>query len=334
MAKAKAAPTVAEVTAEALAAAQQAAEAKAAEKAELAQKAQATLKAAYDSMHEAQLKMGFQFINVAMPTDEFIALRGYDANRDVDRIKADRNEHLRGSITSQNQFDVIAVYTTAESNPKNFKEGEAFQKLDGHSRSAAWEAEKLTKPEYVMVKITFGLDDNQIEHEYQVLTVGLDHATNKEQQQHFNKVAKFEPKSPFCAASWKTAFSILKCDYEGGLKQYQSVIMLVDAWNIEPKKIKGHEKCFTSGIKAAILDTYSEESKQEWESFWCNFLKGEEPTEQAKNLQEYALNCEIKKNRKITEIVTAGAKYDNAMFDRACEMFEAATAPAEQEQAA
>lgn len=220
-----------------------------------------------------------------MKTDDFMSLRGFGLNRDVE--KRMKKEHLNGDLTSNQQLKV-AVVITSDKNGNDFFNAELpIMKIDGHSRCAAWAAGQLTKPENLIVEFFFDVSDSEILTEYKVFTESLAQATQAEKNTISNKLAHYTPESEFCKSSWKNAFTLTGNGYDEGLNIYKPVLMLVDKWGVTPEKGKNSTKRHVSGIKAAILITVDDADGEQWETFWRDFFESESQIEQCKVIRDF-----------------------------------------------
>lgn len=249
---------------------------------------QPSLVVALTLFQSVQRTEGLKSVFVTMPTDDFMAIRGFGLNRDVEkRLSKDKNTHLKGDLTSAQQCNV-AVVVTGEENSEFYVAGEPVMKIDGHSRCAAWESGALVKPDYVNVQFFFDLSDAEIITEYKVFTNSLAQATTAEQNQIDNKLNHYNPESKFCQSSWKDAFKKLEdLTYEEGLKKHGSMLLdIVDKWDVKPEVGKASTKRHSTGVKMAILHTYDKDDLTLWETFWKDFFAAESIIKQAVVLRE------------------------------------------------
>lgn len=231
---------------------------------------------------------GLKSVFVTMPTDDFMAIRGFGLNRDVSkRLTAKKNTHLQGELTSAQQCNVAVVITSPE-NKDFYVDGQPIMKIDGHSRCAAWESGALTKPDFVNVQFFFDLSDAEIVTEYKVFTNSLAQATVAEQNQIDCKLNHFEPESAFVKASWKDAFKKqFDITYDEGLKKYGSLLLdIIDKWEVKPEVGKASTKRHSTGVKMAILYTYDSEDYTNWEIFWKDFFAEESLIKQCAGLRD------------------------------------------------
>lgn len=223
-----------------------------------------------------------------MRTVDFIALRGFGYNRDVEkRLKNKKYEQLRGDMTSQQQHVVSVVLTHSDNRKGFYLENLEFMKIDGHSRARAWLEESLTMPEYVHVQFFFGLSDEQILKEYDVFNRD---ATTAEKNDIKNKLNGFAPKSKFVQTSWKDAFTKCGYGYEEGLKRYMPCLLSIDELGFTPEAGSKSTRRQTTGIKSAILETWEDiENKGKWLEFWKDFYQPESTLEESQSLRVFVL---------------------------------------------
>ena len=228
------------------------------------------------------------FVMGVMKTADFIALRGFGKNRNVEkRLKNKKYEQLRGDMTSQQQHIVSVVLTNDKNGEGYFIEGQEFMKIDGHSRSAAWLNGQLSVPEFVHVQFFFGLTDEQIVKEYDVFNRD---ATRTEKNDIKNKLNGFMPTSKFVQSSWKDAFTRCGCGYEEGLKRYMSCLLTIDELGFTPEVPSKSTRRQTTGIKSAILASWEDiEEKGKWLEFWKDFYQPESTIEESKALRAFIL---------------------------------------------
>lgn len=223
-----------------------------------------------------------------MKTDDFIAIRGFGKNRDVKRIDAEKNTHLRGELTSEQQNKAVVVITNDKCG-SYFNPDFTIMKLDGHSRTAAWLAGKLEKPEFMTIDFLFELDEDQIIKEYRVLTESKSQATQAEKNGIDRSLNNFNPESKFVQTSWADAFKKLDdLTYDAGLKKYGALLLdTIDKWNIKPEVGKKSTRRHSTGIKMAIIRTYnnSTEDLTNWETFWKDFFAEESKIKQCITLR-------------------------------------------------
>lgn len=227
-----------------------------------------------------------RFVVGVMKTADFLNLRGFGYNRDVSkRLKKD---HLTGASTSEQQAVVSVVLTSQANGEEFYSETEPMMIIDGHSRRAAWLAGSLPAPDFVYVQFFSDLTDAEIVKEYNVFISNAGQGTVAERNDIQNKLNGFNPTSPFVVASWKQAFSVLGFAYEDGLKEFKTLLQLIDKWNIAPEKGKASTRRHVTGVKAAILETFpGKEDIQQWEDFWLDFFANETKGEKANKLRAF-----------------------------------------------
>lgn len=223
-----------------------------------------------------------------MKTADFIALRGFGKNRDVEkRLKNKKYEQLRGDMTSQQQHVVSVVLTDAKNGEGYYQKNLEFMKIDGHSRASAWLNGQLSVPEYVHVQFFFGLSDEQIVKEYDVFNRD---ATTAEKNDIKNKLNGFAPKSKFVQSSWKDAFTKCGYGYDDGLKRYMPCLLSIDELGFTPEAPSKSTRRQTTGIKSAILESWEDtEEKGKWLEFWKDFYQQESTIEHAIALRVFVL---------------------------------------------
>lgn len=219
-------------------------------------------------------------LSAYVDTQHFINLRGFGSNRDVaKRLKAKKNTHLKGAITSKQQTVVSVAQTIPEAGAAFYDEHEPFMKIDGHSRAAAWTLYQETKgekglavPEKVSVQFLPNMDKEKILIEYNVFIHSLATGTTAEQNDIDNKMLGYAPVSGFVKASWRSAFTdISRKPYKEMLEKYAPILMEIDSWDLVVETGKASVKRQTSGIRSAMLSTFATEDKAIWEAFWKDF---------------------------------------------------------------
>lgn len=265
----------------------------------------------------AQMGVNGRFVVGVMKTSDFLNLRGFGYNRDVS--KRLKKAHLTGESTSEQQA-VVSVVLTSEANGEAFySQAEPMMIIDGHSRRAAWlryyeGAKDAPKPpELVYVQFFSNLSDEEIIKEYNVFISNAGQGTTAERNDIQNKLNGFNPTSAFVVASWKQAFSVLGFAYEAGLKEFKTLLQLIDGWNIAPEKGKASTRRHVTGVKAAILDTFpGKEDCQQWEDFWLDFFAAETKGEKANKLRAF-----------VKEKVGGGSDVVNSVYRESVKLYQA-----------
>ena len=278
--------------------------------------AQEAAKASFEAALGSATEQGFiptKSVMGYMKTDDFISLREFGLNRDVEkRVKADRNTHLKGELTSEQQRKVGIVLTSDSNNADFFNESAPFMKIDGHSRCAAWVNGNLVKPEFVSVEFFFNLSDTEIVTEYKVFTESKAQATQAEKNNISNKMQHFEPKSAFCKQSWKNAFALaLGGTYEEGLIEYRPILDMVDSWGVTPEVGAKSTKRHVSGVKFAIIDTFDSEDTSNWETFWKDFFA-----------EQSAIKTVITLRDEVKNLLGQGSSHDKAIKNACAKAFK------------
>ncbi|EFN5169656.1 hypothetical protein FQJ65_01170 [Escherichia coli] len=238
-----------------------------------------------------------------MTVDTFTSVSSYENNRDVeDRAK---KQAKKGGSHHTSGIVAIAVLDP-ERNAALWKRTEKaaadqgiphtlpFIKVDGHTRSRGWttphakDAEKtlFDCPESLLITVYRNKTDEEI---YQIVINycdGVNKANNKELQQMGMKKVEFDPQSDFVKKdSWKTAIRTVNRDH--GKLSMEKVIELyrVQLNAIDDLKIDTNSTAKKlSGVRAALIATYSENECDKWIAFWEDFFADKPSNEAIKEM--------------------------------------------------
>ncbi|END3518138.1 hypothetical protein ABFK60_001220 [Escherichia coli O13/129/135:H4] len=238
-----------------------------------------------------------------MAVDTFTRVSSYENNRDV----ADRAIKQAKKKGTHHTSGMVAI---AELDPernadlwkRTMKVAEdqgiphtlPFIKVDGHTRSYGWTTpdpkapEKMLFdcPEYVLITVYRGMTDDQIHEIVHNYCDGVNKANNAELQQMGMKKAEFDPQSAFVKKdSWKTAFRTIdrehgKGELEPVIELYRKQLEAIDSLNIDTKNTSKK----LSGVRAALITTYTEEGRDKWLTFWKDFYTVEPVSKKVSNL--------------------------------------------------
>ncbi|EDR9150319.1 hypothetical protein BSY48_004427 [Salmonella enterica subsp. enterica serovar Agbeni] len=246
-----------------------------------------------------------------MAVDTFIGVSSYENNRDVaDRAKKQAKKggtahHTSGAVAiaelDPERNKALWERTEKAAKDQGIPHTLPFIKVDGHTRSYGWSNPSTAtvthgetvngvfipdnmfkRPDYLLITVYRGMTDDQIHELVHNYCDGLNKANNKELQQMGMKKVCFDPQTNFVKKdSWKTAFRTITRDnnkksMETLIELYQSQLSAVDALNVDTfntaKKL--------SGVRAALITTYTEKDCDKWLGFWEDFYQTE-PTHKA-----------------------------------------------------
>lgn len=196
-----------------------------------------------------------------MTVDQWIAVPGYYANRDVE--KRMNKPHLKGGITAATQTLVKAVR----------KDGELI-KIDGHSRARAWERGRLAKPELLYVVIFEVTEDRDIDRIYDAETSKLTAATGAEIGYAARKRLGFEPLSKFGQSSFQTAFNLLRDageSTEETMIRFKEELFELDKMAL-PFTSKEEKKRLSQTVKAMMLRSLQDD-RDVAVMFWRDYVR-------------------------------------------------------------
>ncbi|EAQ0496838.1 hypothetical protein CTP45_07825 [Salmonella enterica] len=225
-----------------------------------------------------------------MTVDTFTRVSSYENNRDV-KERAVKQAKKKGTHHTSNTVAIAVL--DPERNAALWKRTQKvaedqgiphtlpFIKVDGHTRSYGWttpdpkNAEKtlFDCPEYLLITVYRDQTDDQIHEIVHNYCDGVNKANNAELQQMGMKKVEFDPQSAFVKKdSWKTAFRTI--DREHGKGELEPVIALyrkqleaIDSLNVDTKNTSKK----LSGVRAALITTYTEEGRDKWITFWQDF---------------------------------------------------------------
>jgi|GEM_PF-5851788 len=227
--------------------------------------------------------------------DTFINVTNYENNRDVEARAIKQAKAVKqGKDTSTHQTgDQVAIALLDPERNKTLwertvKVAEAngvphtlpFIKVDGHTRAYAW-ATPYTKdanqtlfsrPESLFITVYQNQTDGEIYQLVQDYCNGVNKATNGELQQMGMKKIEFAPVTAFVAKdSWKTAFRTIDREYgqntDKALEEFREELEAIDNLKIETKNTTKK----LSGVRAALITTYTMSTKTKWKEFWSRF---------------------------------------------------------------
>ncbi|EDK1967263.1 hypothetical protein CH513_15385 [Salmonella enterica subsp. enterica serovar Infantis] len=229
-----------------------------------------------------------------MTVDTFTSVSSYENNRDV-KDRAIKQAKKKG--THHTSAMVAIAVLDPERNRALWERTEKvtadqgiphtlpFIKVDGHTRSYGWttsDPKNTDKtlfdcPDYLLITVYRGMTDDQIHEIVHNYCDGVNKANNKELQQMGMKKVEFDPQSDFVKKdSWKTAFRTV--DREYGKLSMEEVIKLcrVQLEAIDALKINTTNSTKRlSGVRAALIATYSENECDKWIAFWEDFFADE-----------------------------------------------------------
>lgn len=203
---------------------------------------------------------------MVMPTDEWLALEPYEANREwLERFKG--KDHLRGLLTSPLQTLCFALVDES---------GKPICRLDGNGRTGAWLAGGLEKPEFVHV-LTVVLPKGLTQGSYFVSNLfdilngdkakqSTEHKAEVAQKRYGIKGEWVEFESGFVKSVQVTAFRDVKkflvkpvgtnetaSDF---MMANQELVYLIDSLGLDADKVLGqYANAYTSTIFSMMLQT-------------------------------------------------------------------------------
>lgn len=226
-----------------------------------------------------------QFTLDEMGVDTFTAVSSYENNRDVIERAAKqakgKGPHHTSAIVAIAMLDrkenKALWERTEKENPINTL---PFIKLDGHTRAYGWttpikEGEPKTlfeRPECLSITVYRNQSDEQIHEIVKNYCDGVNKANNVELQQMATKKAEFEPQTNFVRKdSWKTAFRTVNSKYGKDLDlafaDFKDQMQAIDDLNVDTT----YSEKKLSGVRAALITTYSADEKEKWVAFWSEF---------------------------------------------------------------
>ncbi|WP_407903967.1 hypothetical protein [Escherichia coli] len=238
-----------------------------------------------------------------MDLDTFIGVSNYENNRDV--MERAKRQAKKGGTAHHTSGAVAIAELDPERNKALWERTEKaakdqgiphtlpFIKVDGHTRAYGWTtastdkadhgvARMFTRPAYLLITVYRGMTDDQIHELVHNYCDGVNKANNKELQQMGMKKVCFDPQSDFVKKdSWKTAFRTIDRDnnkksMETLIELYQDQLSAIDALDV--KTANTSKKL--SGVRAALIATYTEKGCDKWLGFWEDFYLIE-PTQKA-----------------------------------------------------
>lgn len=225
------------------------------------------------------------------------------------RQKGSKKSHLNGELTSPEQSIVRAIkyigpdIIVPGSSTPLLKKNCTF-KIDGHSRSLAWQMDRLEKPEFVTVMIFECSNLAEIESLYKSYNNKEVAETPAEEAYHAKKLFSFEPTTKLCKSSWKAALTVLgHKEYSSGLNFYLPAMRIVDSWGIQESK----SYRYSTGFKAAILKTLTD-SPDRAQEFWALYNDPESNVAEINRLRSIQ-----DQHRGVSSAATVGITYSASL---------------------
>ncbi|EEO4819390.1 hypothetical protein G6K72_000825 [Salmonella enterica subsp. enterica serovar Rubislaw] len=284
-----------------------------------AAKAVTTLKAAIEANTSSNSVICLQ----DMPVDTFTSVSSYENNRDVEaraikQAKKDGSHHTSAmvaiAVLDPERNAALWKRTEKVAADQGIPHTLPFIKVDGHTRSYGWSVVRyendktcknlttledlkakgssdtppylFTRPDYLLITVHRDMTDDQIHELVHNYCDGVNKANNAELQQMGMKKVEFDPQSDFLKKdSWKTAFRTVdtangKKSMEALIELYRKQLEAIDALKIDTKNTAKK----LSGVRAALIATYSEKDCDKWIAFWEDFYQVEPESKKIQSL--------------------------------------------------